>query len=78
MKQEWLYQIEFLDHCSTINGMNKPILCTVWGLIATQDKHAYYVVSWIADGVIDENCNTNTILKKTVTKMTKLVKVSLA
>lgn len=76
-KLYWLHELIFLDHCATINGTTKPMQCTVWGLIVGEDKDAYYVANWMSGGVVDENSNTNTILKKTIIKMKKLARINL-
>ena len=72
-----LVKITFLDHCTTLGGINKPITCIVFGLLISEDKTAYYVASWIAENKIDENTDTSTILKSAVKKIERIRKEKL-
>ena len=74
-KSTYVYQIEFLDHCSMVGGMSEPIPCITWGVIVAESKEAICLATWVADKTIDDNMDTHTILKKAITRKKKLGKV---
>lgn len=74
MQNKPLVEIQFLDHCHVVGGIQKPIPCTVYGLLVGEDEDAYYVCSWIAGDELDDNADTYAILKKAVKKFKKIRK----
>ena len=71
----WLQEVRFLDHCSTINGITEPIECIAYGVIVGEDKKCIFLANWISNGTVDENINSNTILKSAITKTKRLARV---
>lgn len=67
-----LVQVEFLDHCMSNGTEISPIPCVVVGTLIGHCRHAWYVATWIAGGIVDSNTESFTILKKVVTKITPL------
>lgn len=65
-------EVEFLDHCVSEGSNVRPIPCVVVGTLVGECKDAWYVASWLAEGQVDDNMTSFTILKKVVTKMTTL------
>ncbi len=62
--------VTFYDHSRTVKGgLCPPMVCEVKGDLMGECKHAYYIVTWVSDGRIDENTDSYTILKSTVIKM---------
>lgn len=70
-----LVEIEFLDHCMNTDVEDvRPLPCTVVGTLIGQCKHAYYIASWLADGQVDRNTESFTILKKVILRVTPLIR----
>lgn len=73
-KKPRIVRIRFLDHCKTINGVDNSLECEVYGVLFKEDKKHYFIASWLANGQIDENTDSYSILKSTVLKVTTLGK----
>lgn len=71
MKLPQMAIIKFLDHCKYSGKVDdvKPLQCELVGVIYKQDKLCYYVATWLADGVVDDNTEHYVILKSVVTKL---------
>lgn len=65
-------RIDFLDHAMQSGADIKPIHCCVVGILFAEDKNAYYVATWLAEGNPDNNMESFSILKKVITKLTYL------
>lgn len=67
-----LVEIKFLDHCVNQGADIRPIECAVVGTIVGQCRNAWYVASWLAEGEVDANMESFSILKKVVKSITPL------
>lgn len=68
-----LVHVVFLDHCMGAANMIAPIQCEAFGILRNEDKHAYYVMSWICDkDLYDSDTEGYCILKKDVIEMKKI------
>lgn len=71
MKLPQFVVIEFEDHCQG-SADSEPIPCEVVGVLYKEDKKAYYVACWIADGCLDHNTEQFVILKSAVSRVVRL------
>lgn len=66
-------KIEFLDHAMCDGTAPAPAKCTAIGFLIKEDKEAYYLCTWSADGcVTDENSEYIVIVKHPGMKVTVL------
>ena len=68
MKTSKLVHLKFLDHAYFSGYEAKPLECEVFGRLYKEDKDAYYIATWISDGILDDNTEQYVILKSAVTK----------
>ena len=75
MKKPFVACIKFYDH-SMVNGNEtqdlEPIICEVYGVIYKETKLAYYIASWVTNGILDHNTEQFVILKSAVLKVRRL------
>ena len=64
--------IKFLDHGYFSGYEAKPLECEVVGMLIKEDRQAYYVATWISDGIVDENTEQYVILKACVKELKRL------
>lgn len=77
MKKKWLVHVQFLDHCYSDAGSAAPIMCSVFGLLLKEDKHAYYLASWYSHAEAPDSTEHDvyTILKSATVSLKKVIKV---
>lgn len=63
--------IEFKDHCQG-DAEARLITCECIGILYKEDKEAYYVACWIAEGMLDHNTEQFVISKKDVSRIVEL------
>ena len=71
MKLPQLVILQFKDHCQG-SADSKLIECECMGVLYKEDKEAYYVASWIAEGVLDHNAEQFVIAKQLVERVVLL------
>ena len=70
-----IVQLTFLDHCRRTGfNVNSPaITFEVFGKLLKETKRTYVVGTWVeANGTLDDNTETFTIVKSTITKARRL------
>lgn len=79
MKHHYITHIEFLDHASFEGGHPEPLVCDAVGVLYKEDSKAYYLATFISEKQIEPlNTTSIVILKKAVTKLTKLKRFQLS
>lgn len=64
--------IRFWDHARWTSKKAEPIMCEVVGIYYDEDAISYKILSWVCDGIIDDNAEQFAIVKKTITHMQAL------
>lgn len=76
VKKGDIVEVEFLDHVCTAGGIASPMKCRAIGEVLSTDKKAIYLASWLTEEPDDYlNMDSHTILKTTISKLTKLKKL---
>lgn len=76
VKKGDIVEVEFLDHVCTAGGIASPMKCRAIGEVLNTDKKAIYLASWLTEEPDDYlNMDSHTILKTTISKLTKLKKL---
>jgi hypothetical protein len=71
-KKDDLLIIEFLDHCYTNGGSNKPIPIKVVGWVVTDTPTYIVLAPWVAENSVDDdNTDTYTLVKHPNIKIQK-------
>ena len=72
MKKAPLVMLKFLDHMQC-SGDNLILADTVLvGFLVKEDKRAYYICSWMANGTLDHNADCYAIVKHKGLKIRRL------
>lgn len=58
-----IVHIRCLDHSHSDGDSIRLLPIDVFGVLLKEDKQAYYIASWLADGVVDQNAECFSILK---------------
>lgn len=67
-----IVRVYFTDHCQATGGEAELAKCQVFGVLIKETPEAYYVASWVADGVVDNNTDSYAILKHKGIKLERL------
>lgn len=57
-----LVEIQFLDHCSCLDGIDEPVSTRVFGILVGETDVCYHIMHWVCEG-FPTQCESHTIVK---------------